>query len=115
MALSIKIERRAFLWKVTTRTMPDAAGKPTSLDEIVSVLEGAFTAGTARVYLDGDGNLLDAGITPPNPKNSSTSLTSSETRRLAPSRSYSTVATPVGSTRRCSTRRQTRFAWSAQP
>jgi hypothetical protein len=69
MALSIKVERRAFLWRVSTRTLPDAANKPTSLDEIVSILEGEFSAGNARVYLQGDGTLLDEGVTPPNLKN----------------------------------------------
>lgn len=68
MALSLRLERRAFLWRVRARAMPAESNKPATLDEVVSVLEAAWTAGKARVFLDADGQLLDEGVKA-NPKN----------------------------------------------
>lgn len=69
MAISLKAERRAFLWKAKTRTLPAEALKPTSLDELICILEGEHSAGRARVYLDAENRILDDSIPPPNLKN----------------------------------------------
>jgi hypothetical protein len=60
--VALKLERRVFLWNVRPRVSPSEAqerGKSANLDEIISILESAETAGTARVYLSNGSRILE--------------------------------------------------------
>lgn len=69
MSISLRTERRAFLWRLWPRAFPAESGKTATLDEVISVLEAEHSAGRARVYLDPDGRLLDEGEPVANDKN----------------------------------------------
>ena len=60
--VALKTERRAFLWRIKPRPMPDEAGEhgaSVTLDEIVTMLEGAVAAGKANCYLSNSRILED--------------------------------------------------------
>lgn len=56
--VALKTERRVFLWRVTPRAVPREAPNEVSIAEIVEILENAWAAGTARVYLSSSAAIL---------------------------------------------------------
>lgn len=57
--VALKTERRAFMWRITPRPVPQESNQAVTLDEIVKILEAEHAAKRARVYLGEGSRLID--------------------------------------------------------